>query len=104
MSGEFGSYNNGYFHTQMETAAYDCTNGRDQLTKLWGKFLHAFVPVAEGISYSEAYDSGPDDPIVVNIRQLKALRAALDEIEDYLRPYERVMQQAVREYQKDQIS
>lgn len=42
MSREFGSYVNGYFHSQMEQAAEDCKNGDYPLTKVWGNFLKEF--------------------------------------------------------------
>lgn len=104
MSMEFGSYSTGYFHYQIDTAAQDCLGGRDELTRLWGVFLVAFEPIAYDIAMSEANDSGPDASIMENIRQKKALAAALRAIEKYLEPYERVMQSAVREHERKLVS
>jgi hypothetical protein len=84
MSREFGSCESGYFHYQIETAAFDCKQGRDALTRMWGLFLGEFVPVAYAISTSEARDAGPDFAIVTTKKHLAAMRHRLDNIEKYL--------------------
>lgn len=84
MSREFGSHQSGYFHTQMDQAASDCLDGRDELTKLWGKFLFEFKDVAWAIASSEACDSGPEYPIEMTSERLPRLQDELDRIKDYV--------------------
>lgn len=97
MSGEFGSYCNGYFHTQMEQGADDCLERRNEITRLWGAFLKEFAVVARSISWCEACDSGPDDPIRATIQQKQALQKKLNDVFDYVRTFEDVANAAVRE-------
>ena len=97
MSREFGSYSSGYFHMQMENAADDCERGGHEITRRWGKVLRAFVPIAYAIANVEAADSGEDDPIMESIRQWEELQRAMDDVRDYLYPFKRVMEEAVRE-------
>jgi hypothetical protein len=84
MSREFGSYEPGYFHYQMDLAAQDCREGNDELTRLWGGFLSAFYPIAYAIASSEAGDSGPDFPVNATKEHMAALRRELDKIEQYV--------------------
>ena len=95
MSREFGTYCTGYFHVQMEYAAEDCVGGDCEITRRWGKVLCAFVPIAYAIASAEAGDSGEDFPIMESIQQLPEFKAALVELEDYLYPFRRVMEEAV---------
>lgn len=97
MSREFGSYMSGYFHHQMQYAAEDCASGKDELTRLWGKFFEEFYHVAYQIANSEACDSGPDAPIIETIQRLPALKKHLDDIEKYTRTYKDCMEEAVRQ-------
>jgi len=97
MSREFGSYCNGYFHTQMSQAADDCRGGREQITRLWGDFLAEFAEVAYSISSCEASDSCVDDPIMQSLRSMPHLEKRLAMIRDYLEPFKRVAETAVRE-------
>lgn len=96
MSREFGSYMQGYFHQQIDWAAEDCKGGRDPLTKLWGEFLTEFSTIAYQIANSEACDSGPDAPIIATIENIGVLKRRLEEIEKYVQPYRRCMEQALR--------
>ena len=98
MSREFGSYMSGYFHTQIEYAADDCLCGRDGITRLWGEFLKAFYPVAYAISTSEACDSDVDYPIMECIRQMPELESRLKDISEYLRPFEDVIDEAIKDF------
>lgn len=97
MSREFGSYQTGYFHTQIETAANDALAGRAKITRLWGKFLEEFKHVAYSIATSEANNSAEDDPIMESIKRMPALQNRLVAIMAYLEPFERVAEEAVRE-------
>lgn len=97
MSREFGSYMNGYFHSQMEYAAEDCAAGDDELTRLWGGWFRAFYNVSYAIASSEAGDSGPDHSIYETIQAMPVLKRATADIESYLEPYQRVMNLAVRD-------
>ena len=97
MSREFGSYTSGYFHYQMEVAAEDCKQGDYELTKLWGEFLAEFYDVAYAIASVEAGDSSPEDSILTTMRKMEGLQARLNDIKEYLKPFDRVAQVAVRE-------
>lgn len=98
MSGEFGTYHvSGYFHYQIEVAADDCLQGGGEITRLWGEFLNAFVPVAHEISWFEAADSGVDAPIVATLEHLTELRAKLRAIENYVEPFKRAAPRPVRD-------
>ena len=96
MSREFGSYISGYFHQQIEQGAKDCLAGRDDITKLWGEFLEAFYPIAYAIASSEESDSGPDYPIIETMHQLPELKRKLDAIAEFIEPFSRVAEEAVR--------
>lgn len=96
MSREFGSYGGGYFHSKMNDAADDLASGRDDMTKLWGKFFDAFRDVAYAIASSEACDSSEDHTIVETIQHLPAMKAALTAIEHHVRVYDDVAKDAVR--------
>ena len=101
MSREFGSCAGGYFHTQINDAAGDCLGGNDELTRLWGKFLLEFYPVAYAIASSEAGNTGSDYPIIKCMEQWASIRDAIDEIDNYLDPYRRVANQAVSDADRE---
>jgi hypothetical protein len=96
MSREFGEYERGYFHQKIASCANDCKGGRDQLTKLWGKFLEEFSHVAHEISNSEACDAGPDAPIIESIKRLPRLRELFMDVQKYLTPYDACMREAIK--------
>lgn len=96
MSREFGSYTSGYFDTQIETAAYDCLGGHYEHTRLWGEFLKEFSEVAYGIASAEAYDWSEGGAVIRSIRHFPAIRQALKDIEEYLKPFQDVADEAVR--------
>lgn len=97
MSGEFGSYGGGYFHTQIEQAADDClSSGNEQITREWGKVLQAFYPVAHAISWCEARDSGVDAPIMATIEHLPDIQKAIDDVKRYVRPFQDIADAALR--------
>jgi hypothetical protein len=98
MSREFGSCERGYFYRQIENAASDLLDGREELTKKWGKFFHEFIDISYAISGCEAIDNGPDYPIFETIKHIKNLKVILDEIEKYCSVYQAVAENAVREY------
>jgi hypothetical protein len=95
MSRKFGSYVQGYFHYQMETAAKDCLAGNEEITKLWGEFLDAFYPVAYAISSTEAGAAGRSYPIKNTIREMHTLQSKLNKIKKYIQPYEEIMNDAI---------
>jgi hypothetical protein len=64
---------------------------------LWGEFLEEFTPIAFAIASSEACDSGPDYPILENLKRMAALQACLSEVSKYLLPYQQVAEEAVRQ-------
>ena len=97
MSGEFGQYAQGYFHTQMEYAAEDLEDARSEIAKKWGVFFREFVPVAKAISWNEACDSGEDAPIFETLERMDRLQEALNDIKQTLQPYRDCMRRAVRE-------
>lgn len=101
MSREFGAYIGGYFYDKVRNAADDCRDGRDDLTRLWGKFLTEFSDIAYAIASSEACDSGLDYPIFECIERLPRLNAILNEIDHYLRPFRDVAEAAVRARLRD---
>ena len=91
MSGEFGSYQGGYFHSQIDTAATDLANGTLQTTRMWAPFFAAFRPVAEAIAYAEARDCSEAETIMETIKALPALKRALDDIDSAMQTYRDVI-------------
>jgi hypothetical protein len=96
MSGEFGSYLNGYFWYQMKVGALDCLDGDKEITKLWGEFLNDFSEIAHAIAWCEAGDSGVDYPIRATMAALPRLKIRLADIEKYLEPFQKVAEEAVK--------
>lgn len=101
MSGEFGSYTSGYFHTQMDVASGDVASGRLESTRVWADFLANFAKVAKAISWAEEYDSSEATSIRTMIEKMPALKADLEKIEGFLRPYQEVADAAVRKHIED---
>ena len=97
MSREFGSYYQGYFHTQIDQAAKDCLGGSHQITRLWGEFLQEFESISYSISSAEACDSGEYDPVLESIRKIPALTKKLDAIQRYLDPFRDVIRESIKE-------
>jgi hypothetical protein len=85
-----------HFALLMEGVAMDCLNGRDELTRLWGAFFLEFTDIARAIGRSES-DGGMEYPIREMIRCRDALRGRFSEIENYVEPFARVAEEAVRE-------
>ena len=104
MSREFGSYDSGYFHTQMENAASDLANGSDELSRIWAGFFQEFQHIAYAIASSEACDSGEDYPILETIQRMEALKRQLGRVEEFVKPYRAVAAAAVRQALKDQAA
>lgn len=96
MSGEFGSCISGFLHEQIEYAADDCHESTQPMTRLLGDILRELAPIARGVAYHEACDSGPDAPLIAAIEKLPALRAAVNAMESHVYPYKRVAEKAVR--------
>lgn len=96
MSREFGSYNGGFFHEQIEQAADDCLAGIDKTTQLWGAFLKEFYDVAYAISTSEAGDSGEYFPIMKTIEKMPILTKKLNDVFAHVEIYNQVAREAVR--------
>ena len=98
MSREFGSYGGtGYFDSKIESVADDLAKGSCELTRLWGKWFEEFYDIAYAIANCEAGDSGAYDPILTTIKKLSALKQTMAAIEEYLRVFEDVMEEVVRE-------
>ncbi len=100
MSREFGSYNNcGYFHTKVESAADDCLReGHFTITRLWGEVLRSMETIAYAISSAEASDSSEGYPIIQSMQDLARVKDALKGVEDYLKPFHRVVDDAIRKH------
>lgn len=98
MSREFGSYSGGYFHTQMQYAADDCLSGKDEITRLWGKFFDEFKEIAYAIASSEASDSSADYPIFETIKRIDTIKKRIEEIENYCYVFDQVAKKAVQNY------
>lgn len=88
MPGEFGSFQPGWFWVQVEMSALDLASGKDTLTRKWGKFFHAFVPVAKALSCCETGDSSPDNAILVTMKRLPELKKCLADVESYVSRYQ----------------
>ena len=84
MSREFGSYEGGYFHQQIDTAASDCAEGRDELTRLWGEVLREFHPIAYAISSSEASDRSEEHSIATTARHLEFVEEKVARVREYI--------------------
>jgi len=98
MSGEFGEYGNcGYFDTKIKSAAEDCEHGNSKLTKLWGKLLEDMIDVSHSISWYEACDSSYYNVIMETIKVIPRIRKRLDDIENEVEIYERIIEDVVRE-------
>lgn len=96
MSREFGSYDSGFFHTQIENAAGDLEGASDETSRVWAPFFRAFFPVAYAIASSEAGDSGEDASILETIKALPALQEALDAVKAHVAAYDAIAKAAVQ--------
>lgn len=103
MSGEFGSYNEGYFHSQMEYAADDCLGGSYEITKKWGEFLNEFRDVATAISWAEACDTGESHAIIESMKKIELLEQKLRDIKQYLRPFKDVAEKLTQKSIEDTL-
>ncbi len=101
MSREFGSYANGYFHTQMVIAAQDCLDGKFEITRKWGGVLEEFKTIAFAISSAEAYDSFESEPILASIEKIGNIERKLEDLRKYLALFVMVSEEAVREHLKN---
>lgn len=101
MSREFGSYASGYFHNKIDDCANDALNGDHEITRLWGRFLQELSSIAWNISSAEACDSGVYAPIYESMTRMPSIKAALKDIEEYLRPFEQVAMEAIRQKEKE---
>ena len=97
MSREFGSYCNGYFHSQIEYAAEDCENGDCEITRLWGKVLRSMTDVAYAISSAEANDSGEWFPIKQSIEDMASVQDAINDVGAYLTRFRDLIDAALRD-------
>lgn len=95
MSGEFGSYCGGYFHTQIMYATDDLRDGTLATTRLWADFFQEFQPIARDIAYAEASDSSEAQAIMTMIQQLPRLKKALADVDAAMDVYRDVMAAAV---------
>ena len=96
MSREFGSNEQGFLHDQIRTAAEDLEGGRLATTRAWAPLVKEMYPVMYAIASAEACDSDEATAILASMEVTPQLRAALDELEQYLYPYRAVAREAVR--------
>ena len=98
MSREFGEYGGGgYFHDKLRSCLEDLKEQAGQ------DFHKEFIPlfeelyeIAYAISSVEACDSCIDRTIFQSMESVPKMKKCLDKIEDKLRPYRRVAEEAVR--------
>lgn len=97
MSGEFGSYDGGYMWWHVLRAAEDCLHepSSHPVTPMVGRLLDALAPLAKGVCWYEACDSGFDRPVVDLLDQIDAIEAAVKELRGYAAPFQRVARDAV---------
>ena len=98
MSGEFGSYYQGYFGYQMQVAADDCKGGRYEITRRWGAVLEAFAGIADAIAMAEAGDTDSATVILETMEDLEGFKNALRELERYIEPFSEVARRAIRSH------
>ena len=98
MSGEFGSDDRGYIHTQIDQHAEDCLRRDTELTKLWGELFKAMSPMTHIMCWYEAADSAYHSYVQVCIKELPELQKRLNNIKEFIKPFEDVANNAVREY------
>lgn len=99
MSGEFSWTNGGYMHSSLATHAEDCRYRHNaEITKRFGLILAALQPVARGICWHEAHDSSVDYPILQAVKQLPEIESAVRQLDEYLRPFAAVQEEAIREF------
>lgn len=101
MSGEFGEDGCGFFHDKVRRAAEDCEGNPHELTRLYGDLLRTMEPVARGISWYQACDSGPDRPLIDLIEALPEMERAFKALRDHAEPYRSVAEDAVRKAVED---
>lgn len=94
MSREFGDNGCEYFDEKIDHAAADCESASDELTRLWGKFLYAFAPVARSIAASEASDSDEANAILSCLAAMPELEQRFNDINRYLYTFKRIAEQA----------
>ncbi len=97
MSREFGDeLMSGFMHQKIEYAAEDCKHGRYELTHKLGDVLKSLSDIAYSVSSAEAGDAIEGDAIINAIKELKSLKASVQRLEDYLKPYDDVMKSTIR--------
>lgn len=102
MSREYCWVSQCYFYRAIEEAAQEHLESDKESTRMLGAFLKALEPVAYAVASYEESDSGPDYPIEMLIGLKRKLPELQNQLNDFLRPYERVMESAVRNYIKEQ--
>lgn len=98
MSGEFGSYTNGYLHSQMECAADDLASGSQKTTRAWADLVVEIAKVSRAICWSEAGDSSESEAILKSIERLPAIRRCVDNLDSHFDTYKRVAEDAIKNH------
>ena len=98
MSREFGDYIGGYFHEKIHGALEDLhVESKNEFHRKFIPLLKELYEVAYAISSVEACDSGQYRSILETINRLPAMRKALNEIDEAIRPYQDVIEEAIRQ-------
>lgn len=102
MSREFGE-ESGYmfFHGKIQSAKEDLEDASFDFHKKFIPLFEDLYEIAYAISSVEAGDSGEARSIIKTIQKIDSLRKNISNIEDSLRPYQDVMEQAVRDFKSE---
>ena len=98
MSREFGDCVGGYFHQKIGSALNDLMDeSKNELHRQFIPLFKELYEIAYVISSVEAADSGQYRSIIETINRLPKMREELNRIEESLRPYKDVMEEAIRQ-------
>ena len=98
MSGEFGEYNvQGYIDDQIASVARTCKYDGSgmRITKLWGEVFGELVCIAHEIAYAEECDTSEATAILESMKQLPNIQKALDNVRQYLKTFESVIEESI---------
>jgi hypothetical protein len=88
----------GFMHHKIQYAAEDCDQGQYELTHKLAHILKSLENIAYSVSSIEAGDDAEGSAILDTIKELPKVKAAVDDLENYLRVFGSVAQYAIREY------
>ncbi|NJO49785.1 MAG: hypothetical protein HC840_10440 [Leptolyngbyaceae cyanobacterium RM2_2_4] len=100
MSREFGEYGGGgYFHDKVRGCLEDLqSEAREKFHKEFIPLFESLYEIAYAISSVEACDSCLDRSITTTMEELPKIKKTIAQLEDTIRPYKNVADNAVREY------